>query len=637
MSAPQEILKKYWGYDKFRPLQEEIINAALDNRDVLALLPTGGGKSVCFQIPAILNKGLCIVVSPLISLMKDQVDQLKKRGIAAEVVFSGMNHREIDIVLDQCIYGKIKFLYVSPERLKTEILRTRLLSMDVSLLVIDEAHCISQWGYDFRPSYTEIARFRKLIPTTNIIALTATATEEVKKDITEKLDLKNHAFFKKSFIRENLAYIVQPSEDKLGRLLYILNKVPGSAIVYANTRKKTKEIATYLEQNKISTIYYNAGLNSLEREKRQDLWMKDQIRVIVATNSFGMGIDKPNVRLVVHIDLPTTLEAYYQEAGRAGRDEQKAYSILLYEKNDANNLRENLEVTNPTLDQIKIIYQNLANYYSVAIGSHNMVTYDFNIQDFSEKYNLKSNVVYHILKILEQQSIIQVNETFFERSKINIDLNTKELYAFQVANSQYDLLIKAILRIYGGEVFGSFISIYEERIAKLINSTKEKITAKLHQLHKLGIINYTPQKDKPQLTFLKERSPINDIPIDMKLLKARQLVATQKCEAIITYATHKYRCRQQILMEYFEEISYVFCNKCDICLAMKKRKSIQTDYEKYKEIIQEELKKSPQTISYLIEFLKTEVEQDAIDIIQTMLYFEDISCDSSGFLIIIEK
>lgn len=637
MSTPQEILKKYWGYDKFRPLQEEIINAALDNRDVLALLPTGGGKSVCFQIPAIINKGLCIVVSPLISLMKDQVDQLKKRGIPAELVFSGMSHREIDIALDQCIFGKIKFLYVSPERLKTEILRTRVLSMDVSLLAIDEAHCISQWGYDFRPSYIEIVRFRKLIPNASIIALTATATEEVKKDIVEKLDLKNHVFFKKSFIRENLAYIVQASEDKLGKLLYILNKVPGSAIVYANTRKKTKEIATYLEQNKISSIYYNAGLNNLERIKRQELWMKDQIRVIVATNSFGMGIDKPNVRVVVHIDLPTTLEAYYQEAGRAGRDEQKAYSILLYEKNDANNLKENLEVTNPTLDQIKIIYQNLANYYSVAIGSHNMVTYDFNIQDFSEKYNLKSNVVYHILKILEQQSIIQVNETFFERSKINIDLNTKELYAFQVANSQYDLLIKAILRIYGGEVFGSFISIYEERIAKLINSTKEKITAKLNQLHKLGIINYTPQKDKPQLTFLKERSPINDIPIDMKLLKARQLVATQKCEAIITYATHKYRCRQQILLEYFEEISYVFCNKCDICLAMKKRRSIQIDYERYKEIVKEELKKSPQTINYLVDFLKTEVEQDAIDIIQTMLYFEDIRCDSSGWLTIIEK
>lgn len=630
--SPHQVLKKYWHYDTFRPLQEDIITAVLDDKDVLALLPTGGGKSICFQVPAVVRDGICVVVSPLIALMQDQVYQLKKRGIQAELIFAGMSRREIDIILDNCVYGKIKFLYVSPERLQTEIFQERVVKMNVNLLAIDEAHCISQWGYDFRPPYLQITELRKIIPKVNTIALTATATEMVKQDIIDKLALKNVALFRKSFMRENLAYVVKRAENKLGRLLNILNKISGTAIVYANTRKRTKEIAEFLAHHKISVTHYNAGLDTAERNKRQNAWIKGQVRVMVATNAFGMGIDKANVRLVVHMDLPATLESYYQESGRAGRDELNSYAVLFYEENDVSTLRENLEIANPSIDQLKIIYQHIANYYSVAIGSHSMITYDFDIYDFCEKYGLKPSTVYPVIRALEQQNIIQVSENFFERSKINCDISTKDLYTFQIENAHYDLLIKAILRTYGGDVFSSFVNISETKIASLLGYNLEKVISMLMQLQKLEIFNYVPQKDTPQLTFTVARTSATDMPIDNKFLQKRYEIATQKCEYMIEYATHQYRCRQQILLEYFGEISYEKCTKCDICLAKKKQLAQNDSYCMYKHIVLDRLKTSPCSVEDLVDFLSLDAEEDTTNLLQIMLHYEEIKFNKEGLL-----
>lgn len=567
MQQPLDILKKVWGYPAFRPLQEDIIQAVLEGKDVLALLPTGGGKSVCFQVPALVREGTCIVVSPLIALMKDQVEQLKNRGISALAVYSGMSKREIDITLDNCVYGQVKFLYVSPERLKTELMQERVKRMNVSLLAIDEAHCISQWGYDFRPSYLEIAEFRKLLPGVNCIALTATATEKVAADIQENLIFSvERAFFRKSFARENLSYNVRYEEHKEAKLLEILHKVPGTAVVYARSRKRCQLVAWELRKQGVSADYYHAGLNNDERNYKQDAWLQNKLRVIVATNAFGMGIDKPDVRLVVHLDLPDTLEAYYQEAGRGGRDEKKAYAVVLYLKKDLEDLEERAQLQFPAMEEIRRVYQALANYFKIAVGSSLLSSYDFDIDDFCRTYQLHPLTTYFCIKKLEEEGFIQLTENFYAASKVMIRLNGQELYAFQIANAALEPIAKALLRLYGGEIFSVYTKISESTIASQLKVSVTEVKRKLDMMHKMEVIEYEPQKDKPQLTFITPRYDAARLPLQQKKLEERKSIHLKKVAAVLKYVQDTERCRTRMLLEYFDEHDYERCGVCDTCI-----------------------------------------------------------------------
>ena len=412
-ASPNDILKQYWGFDSFRPLQEDIIQSVLDGKDTLALLPTGGGKSICFQVPALVKEGICIVISPLIALMKDQVYNLQKRGIAAVAIFSGMHYKDIDRILDNCIYGNTKLLYLSPERLTSDLVRERIKKMKVSLIAVDEAHCISQWGYDFRPPYLQIAEIREYLPKVPIMALTATATPEVVKDIQEKLEFKRGEVFQQSFLRENLAYVVLEEEGKMEKLFKVLTGVRGSGLVYVRNRRKTKEIAMFLKKYRITADYYHAGLTNEERSQKQEAWINDKIRIIVATNAFGMGIDKPDVRVVVHMDLPDSLEAYFQEAGRAGRDGQKSYAVLLYNQGDKLDLERRFELSFPPLKEVRLTYQALGSYLQLAVGSGEGESYDFDLVEFSRVYGFSTVKTFNCLKVLERAGWIALSESIY--------------------------------------------------------------------------------------------------------------------------------------------------------------------------------------------------------------------------------
>lgn len=628
MSAPLDILKQYWGYSSFRPLQLGIVEAVAEGKDVLALLPTGGGKSICFQVPALMKEGICIVVSPLIALMKDQVGQLRERGIHAVAIYSGMSRKEIDIQLDNCVYGNIKFLYVSPERLKTDLFKERARKMNVALLAIDEAHCISQWGYDFRPAYLEIAGLREVLPEVNCIALTATATEEVQKDIKEKLRFPTEArHFQKSFARGNLSYSVREAEDKEQKLLEIVKNVAGPAIVYAATRKRTKSIARLLFKNNISADFYHAGLAFEQRMKKQDAWIKNQVRVMVATNAFGMGIDKPDVRLVVHMDIPGTLESYYQEAGRAGRDEKKAYAVIVYQENDLKDLRQKQELENPPIDFIKRIYQALANYYKLAVGSGEGQSFDFDVNAFAEVYGFDGLQVYYALKKIENDGFIQLNEAFYNPSQIHIVLNNNELYKFQIANAKYDLLIKGLLRLYGGEIFHNPVTISEERLAKLLSISPAEAERNLKKLHELDVVIYSPKKDKPQLIFTTPRQKVERLSLDTTRLNALRETAENKLKAMINYTQHKHRCRTQLLLEYFGEVSYEECGICDICL--EKHKKPRGDQEdKYHHQVEITVEDSLFTVEEIMERLNPGNKGLLLEVIRKMVDAGELEYDN---------
>ena len=569
MSTPLQTLQQYWGYPAFRPLQEEIIQSALDEKDTLALLPTGGGKSICFQVPALCSEGLCIVVSPLIALMKDQVEQLKKRDIKAVAIYSGMNRREIDITLDNCIYGGVKFLYVSPERLKTELFLERAKQMNISLLAIDEAHCISQWGYDFRPPYLEIADFRNALNIQRIIALTATATKEVKKDICEKLGFNNPQIFQKSFARKNLSYSAFKLESKEQKLVEILNNVSGSSVVYVRSRKRTQEIAAMLVRNKISADFYHAGLLGKDRAKKQEDWINNQIRVIVATNAFGMGIDKPDVRTVIHLDLPDSLEAYYQEAGRAGRDEKKAFAVALYHTQDVTELKERVEQSIASMDEIKRTYRALANYSKLAIGSFPTTSFDFDLDHFLKTYNLPLRATYAALKKLEDEGLTQLNDGFYLQSRLHFVLDKPSVYEYQVKNPKLDPVIKTILRLTGGEVFGNYIFINEGQVAKLIKTDATQVRQWLVFLHEQEVIDYQPSTDQTQLTFLTPRLDHEKLPINQAQIEGRRKLALDKAQAVIDYMESS-ECRTNIFQRYFDEEPEGVCGICDNDLASKK-------------------------------------------------------------------
>ncbi|MFA0962920.1 ATP-dependent DNA helicase RecQ [Roseivirga sp. BDSF3-8] len=580
-SDPRHILRQYWGYETFRPLQEDIVRASLEGKDVLALLPTGGGKSVCFQVPALAKEGICLVVSPLIALMKDQVAQLNRRDIAAVAIYSGMKPREIDITLDNCVYGNIKFLYVSPERLKTELFRERLQRMNVNLIAIDEAHCISQWGYDFRPPYLEIAELRELLPEVPVIALTATATPEVRDDIRDKLAFRTvQEVFRKSFARANLSYSVRYEDNKDGKLLEILRVVKGSAVVYVRSRKRTQQIAQWLTKQGISADYYHAGLSNEQRDQKQDAWIKSHTRVIVATNAFGMGIDKPDVRVVAHMDLPDTLEAYYQEAGRAGRDEKKAYAVVLYNQDDLEALRSRVQQAYPSIDYLRRVYQCLANYYKIAVGSSQMESYDFDLQAFAHTYRLQALEAYHALKKLEEEGFIQLNESFYQPSRAYFTMDNRDLYRFQIEQGAYDPLIKALLRHYGGELFSTFVKIDERQLGGSIDKPAGEVVRMMNFLHEREVLIYDPKKDRPQVTFITARFDSTKLPIDKELLDQRRKLNIDKAESVITYVTHHHRCRTQILLEYFGEINDDRCGVCDICVEEKKAGKLSPETEK---------------------------------------------------------
>lgn len=571
MSKPIDVLKKYWGYEAFRPLQSEIIGAVLDSQPVLALLPTGGGKSICFQVPALCLEGICIVVSPLIALMKDQVEQLKKRGIKAAAIYSGMSKKEIDIILDNCIYGDLKFIYVSPERIKTELFVERARQMNISMLAVDEAHCISQWGYDFRPPYLEIALFIEELGIQRRIALTATATKEVRQDILEKLGMEEARVFEKSFARSNLSYSVFELEHKEAKMLEILQRVPGSSVIYVRSRKQTKEIAAYLKSQGVQADFYHAGLAGSVRAAKQDHWIAGDIRVMVATNAFGMGIDKPDVRTVIHFDLPDTLEAYYQEAGRAGRDEKKAFAIQLFAAVDLENLQRRTEQSAVSVDYIKRIYQALANYYKLAVGSNAYSSFEFDFMAFTQNFDLPTVETYHALNKLSDAGLIELNESFKEQSRFIFQLDQQELYKFQVANRNLDPVIKTLLRLYGGESFTSFINVREQDIAKLLQESVDRAIKQLEFLHQAEVIVYQKSSDQPRITFLTPRFDAANLPLDQKQIAWRRELAYSKMQAVKGYVVQSTKCRSRVIQAYFDEVSFRDCGVCDICLARNKR------------------------------------------------------------------
>ncbi|NBB20384.1 RecQ family ATP-dependent DNA helicase [Runella sp. CRIBMP] len=627
-----EILKQYWGYDQFRPLQEEIIQSVLAKRDTLALLPTGGGKSLCFQIPALAMEGVCIVVTPLIALMKDQVEQLRRRNIMAAAIYSGMNWHEIDIVLDNCIHGTTKFLYVSPERLRADIFLTRAKMMKINLLAIDEAHCISQWGYDFRPSYLQIAEFHALIPGVPIIALTASATEPVKLDICEKLQMREPAVFQATFARSNLSYSAFFEENKDSRLVRILQNVPGSAIIYVRNRRRTKEVADWLNRQGIRAEFYHAGIPTKQRGEKQEAWIRNRVRVMVATNAFGMGIDKPDVRVVIHIDLPDNLEAYYQEAGRAGRDGQKAYAVALYSPKDLNELVRNVEQKYPPIELVRRVYQALANFYRVPVGGGELEYFDFDLQTFTGTFGLPASETHYAIKLLEEEGFLQLSDAYNSSSKIHIVVDNRALYDLQLKYPQYDSFIKLLLRMYGGEIFTQFVNISESVIAQKHYIMEPDVVKMLQSLHDLGVLVYEKQRDKPQLSFLTPRYDADMLPINALAIQEKHRADLERIEAVANYVQHSTRCRTQLLQQYFGEHTDERCGICDNCLAKKKKTPSNPENGKLKAEILRLLNLSPLTPQQLVASFGIKNEQAAIDTIRELLEDEVVVYEGEGTL-----
>lgn len=571
ISQAHFILKKYWGYDEFRPLQEDIIHSILENKDTLAILPTGGGKSICFQVPGLILPGLTLVISPLIALMQNQVDQLKKRGIKAIAIHSGLTNRQIDILLDNCIYDEIKFLYISPERLKTPLFLARAEKMKISLLAIDEAHCISQWGYDFRPPYLEIANFRKLYPNIPCIALTASATNAVQDDIKEKLLFNNSPTFQKSFIRKNLSYSVLFEENKEKKILEILKNVPGSGIIFVRNRKKCQDLADFLQSYHISADFYHAGMDAKSRADKQNQWINNKIRIIVATNAFGMGIDKPDVRTVIHIDLPDSIEAYYQEAGRAGRDEKKAYAILLLQPHDLKDIKTNFEKTFPEKETILRTYQAMANFLQIPEGSGEFTDYDFDWIEMSKRFKLSTLETHFSLKALDHEGLIVLNDQGLPNSSIQVLVSATELYDFQLRNERFESFIKLLLRLYGGNIYHEFVPVYETELAKLYKSNPQEIINLLELLEKFEIIQYQKSSGLPRLSLLHPRANIQNIPFNWINYKERKKREAKKIEGILHYSQTKNVCRSRHLAIYFGEITDDECGICDVCQKNKPR------------------------------------------------------------------
>jgi ATP-dependent DNA helicase RecQ len=612
-----EILKQYWNHDAFRPMQEEIITSVLLGRDTLALLPTGGGKSVCYQVPALAKEGICIVISPLIALMKDQVENLKAKGIEAISIVSGMGKREIDIALDNCIYGPIKFLYLSPERLLSDLVRERIKYMKVNLIAVDEAHCISQWGYDFRPPYLHIADLRELHPEVPVLALTATATADVREDIQQKLLFKNQAVYQKSFERKNISYVVQGEENKLRKLLDIAKGVKGTGIVYVRSRKETAEIAKFYNQNGVKADFYHAGLEASLRSQKQDSWKNNRTRIIVATNAFGMGIDKPDVRFVIHKDMPESLEAYYQEAGRGGRDEHKAYAVLLYNQTDRLKQQKKFELSFPSIAEIKQVYHYLANYYQLAYEAGEGLSFDLDLGDFCSRFKLDPVKTINALKFLEQDEYLAFNESVFLPSRFRFEVLNEQLYNFQIQNPGWDPFIKTLLRSYGG-AFENYVRIREFEVARRTHMNVQQVIDGLKQLQDFNILNYQQQTDQPQVTYLKPRQPAEALYINKKIIDERKATYKKKMEAVFAYAEHR-KCRSQMLLAYFDEPYAEKCGVCDVCLEEKRKKNASEIFDDITTEIVQLLSTSSHDVGSLVTSTITGTEKEKIETIRLLL------------------
>jgi ATP-dependent DNA helicase RecQ len=567
LPSPEEILKQYWGHNTFRPLQQEIISAVMDGKDVLALLPTGGGKSICFQIPALSQEGICLVISPLIALMKDQVENLKKRNIMALSIHSGMTYFEVKQTLQNAAYGPYKFLYVSPERLETQLFKSYLPALNLNLIAVDEAHCISQWGYDFRPPYLRIANVREEFPSVPVLALTASATPLVQQDICEKLLFKEQNIFRQSFEKPNLSFSVFRADSKFNKLLEILQKVPGTAIVYCRNRKGTKEISNLLRLNNISADFYHAGLVQDVRSKKQEDWIENKTRVIVCTNAFGMGIDKPDVRVVVHMDIPDNLENYYQEAGRAGRDGKRAFAVLLYTPIELEELKKLPEIKYPSIADIKMVYQALCNHLQIPVGGGEGVYYDFNLNEFVLHFKINIFLVINTIKALEQEGILSFNEQVFLAPRISFNCSKDELNSFEASHPYLENLIKYLLRSYEG-IFDNEVSINEKLLSRLTKLSAEELGSQIKELAAFGIIHYHPQKETPQIFFLQNRAPAEHLTFHHEAYLKRKKQYQLRIDAMEKYLLTT-DCRSRYIGNYFGDRDMKKCGNCDKCLQQK--------------------------------------------------------------------
>ncbi len=595
-----DILKKYWGFDEFRPVQEEIIRSVVEGNDTLGLLPTGGGKSLTFQVSAMAVPGLCLVVTPLIALMKDQVENLTKIGIKAYAIHSGLSFMEIQTTLDNCIYSDCKFLYLSPERLSTTLFLEKLPHLNINLIAVDEAHCISQWGYDFRPSYLKIVAIREFLPGVPVLALTATATPKVVKDIQLQLNFRKKNVFSGNFERSNLAYVVRRTENKEEQLLKILNSLAGSAIVYVRSRKKSSEYAKMLFEKGMSAEYFHAGLSQNIKDLRQDRWMSGQTRIIVATNAFGMGIDKSDVRLVIHMDVPDSLEAYFQEAGRAGRDGKRAYSVLLWSPNDKIQLKKGVSTSYPDKETILRIYEALGNFFQIAVGSGEDMVFDFNIGKFCTAYHFNILTVFNSLKILQRAEYIAFSEEADILSRVRVLMDKFELYKFQVANASLDEYIKVLLRSYTG-LYTEYVTIDEERLAKRINVERTKVYEAFLALNRAGVLHYIPQRRTALITFLQRREETRFVVIPPEVYSKRKKQYQARINSVIEYLTTQHICRSRLLLRYFGQNKSSNCGICDVCLAKKSRSLSSKEFNILEEFVKDQLQKDSFSAKELVE------------------------------------